>query len=83
MSRLKKRFPKHVPARLIAFFRDSKENQDMAIVHACRPWSAKNYEHSSVITESWNLQVVKQKFWLSDDGIMSQERSSAEDIEVE
>jgi hypothetical protein len=83
ISRIEKRFPKHVPARLIAFFRDSKENQDMAIVHACRPWSAKNYEHSSVITESWNLQVVKQKFWKSDDGIMRQERSSAEDIEIE
>jgi hypothetical protein len=55
----------------------------MAIVHACHPWSSKNYEYTSVITESWNLQVVKQSFWLTIDGNLIDEQSSEEDQVVE
>jgi hypothetical protein len=68
LSRIETIYPNHVPARIIALFIDPQTGEDMAVVHACRPWSSKNYEHSSVITESWNLQVVRQTFWETKDG---------------
>jgi hypothetical protein len=55
----------------------------MAIVNACRPWSSKNYEYTSVITESWNLQVVQQQFWITSDGTLIPEPSSQNDEKVQ
>ena len=55
----------------------------MAIVNACRPWSRKNYEYTSVITESWNLQALKQTFWVTNEGTLLSERTSKEDQEIE
>jgi hypothetical protein len=83
LSRVEKIHQNHVPARIIALFSDPATGNDMAIVHACRPWSSKNYEYTSVITESWNLQVVKQSFWLTIDGNLIDEQSSEEDQEAE
>jgi hypothetical protein len=83
MSKIEKLYPNHVPARIIALFKDPKTGKDMAIVHACHPWSSKNYEHSSVITESWNLQVVRQKFWELEDGSLSPQPNPDARAEVE
>jgi hypothetical protein len=83
MSKIEKLYPNHVPARIIALFKDPKTDEDMAIVHACRPWSSKNYEHTSVITESWNLQVVRQKFWELEDGSLSPQPNPDAQTEVE
>jgi hypothetical protein len=67
----------------IALVCDPETGTDMAIVNECRPWSRKNYEYTSVITESWNLQVVKQAFWVTKDGMMVSEPASKEDQEIE
>jgi hypothetical protein len=83
MSQIERIYHNHVPARIIALFRDPKTGDDMAIVHACRPWSSKNYEHSSVITESWNLQVVRQTFWVLEEGFLSPQPTSDGQAEVE
>lgn len=82
-SRIEQTFPHHVPARLIAFFHHPETSMSMAIVHACRPWSAKNYKHTSVITESWNLQVVQEKVWQLDDGTFSVECTTDTDVQVD
>jgi hypothetical protein len=83
ISKIEKLYPNHVPARIIALFKDPKSGEDMAIVHACHPWSSKNYEHSSVITKSWNLQVVRQKFWKLEDGSLLPQPTSDAQAEVE
>jgi hypothetical protein len=83
LSRVESMHPDHVPGRIIALFCDPETGTDMAIVNACRPWSRKNYEYTSVITESWNLQVVKQAFWVTKDGTMVSEPASKEDQEIE
>jgi hypothetical protein len=83
LSRLESIHPDHVPGRIIALFCDPETGNDMAIVNACRPWSRKNYEYTSVITESWNLQVVKQVFWVTKDGTLVPEPASKEDQEIE
>jgi hypothetical protein len=46
----------YVPARIVALFQCPETKDNMAIVHACRPWMQMNAEKSSVITESWHLQ---------------------------
>jgi hypothetical protein len=55
LSRVESIYPDHVPGRIIALFSDPESGTNMAIAHACRPWSCKNYKYTSVITESWNL----------------------------
>jgi hypothetical protein len=42
----------------------------MAIVHACRPWMVKNEERSSVISESWHLQHVRNNKELDDKSVV-------------
>ena len=49
----------HVPAKILALYRNPVSGDDMAIIHACRPWMVKNEERSSVISESWHLQHVR------------------------
>jgi hypothetical protein len=83
LSRVEKIYPDHVPARIIALFSDPNTGNNMAIVNACRPWSSKNYEYTSVITESWNLQVVQQQFWITSDGTLIPEPSSQNDEKVQ
>jgi hypothetical protein len=83
LSRVETIYPDHVPARIVALFSDQNTGNDMAIVNACRPWSYKNYEYTSVITESWNLQVVQEWFWLTSEGTLISEPSSEEDQKVE
>ena len=46
----------HVPARILALYKDPITFKDMAMVHACRPTMEINVLRSSVITESWHLQ---------------------------
>jgi hypothetical protein len=82
LSRVEHQYPNHVPCRLLSFFIHPDNGIEMAIVHACRPWSLRNHEHSSVITESWNLQVVIQNFWQNTDGVFSTEKNSKNDISV-
>jgi hypothetical protein len=76
-------YPKHVPGRIIALFIDPYTGNDMAIVNACRPCSHKNYQFTSVITESWNLQSVKQSFWVTKEGTLVSEPTTEEDQEIE
>jgi hypothetical protein len=40
----------------MAFFKDPMSGTDMAMVHSCRPYSVKNEEVESAISESWHLQ---------------------------
>jgi hypothetical protein len=52
---------KHVPAKIIALYVDPFTGEDMALVHACRPWMQINYDRTSAITESWHLQYVRDE----------------------
>jgi hypothetical protein len=48
----------HVPAKVLAFFSCPENGKPRVLVQACRPWMQKNYDRSSVIFESWHLQVL-------------------------
>ena len=50
---------KYIPARIVALYKDPLTRIDKAIVHACRPWMILNEKWSSILTESWLLQSVK------------------------
>jgi hypothetical protein len=74
LSRICRKYPNHIPCRLLALFIHPHTNKPSAFVHMCLPYSTIDYDHSSVLVEHWRLDGNYAPFYETRDGVLHQER---------